>query len=164
MNLLEHEYEDNVLRTKMRERRRKWIIGGAQVGAVAAFGVWLAFELDVAWSLAGVAVYFGAHGIRLVRRWIADREVESSSTDREQTDDHGPERLRHTMAIVGVVSTCAVLRLAPPPVLVGIVIACALSMLAVAVAKIRENVIVASEEASPDSADACEVRPRKRTK
>jgi len=168
VNLLEHEYEDNVLRAKLRERRRKWIIGGAQVGAVAAFGVWLAFELEVAWSLAGVGVYFGAHGIRLVRRWIADRGVESSSTDREQTEDDGPQRLRHTIAILGIVTACAVLRMAPPAVLVGIVIACALSMLGVAVAKVRESVIVAREERSPDSApdstDPCEVRPRKRTK
>jgi len=44
VNLLEHEYEDNVLRTKMRDRRRKWVVGGAQIGATAAFGVWLHAE------------------------------------------------------------------------------------------------------------------------
>lgn len=163
MNLLEHEYEDNLLRTKMRERRRRWVIGGAQVGATAAFGVWLAFELEVAWSLAGVAVYFGAHGIRLVRRWIADRDVESSSTEREQVDDDGPQRVRHTIAILGIVGACAVLRIAPPVALVAIVLACALAMLGVAVAKIRETVIE-RDERSPDSADACEVRTRKWTK
>ena len=164
MNLLEHEYEDNVLRTKMRERRRKWVIGGAQVGAVTACGIWLAFELDVVWSLAGVSTYFGAHGIALIRRWILDRSVESSSTDREQTDDDGPQRVRHTIAVLGIVAACAVLKIAPPLVLVGIVFACALALLGVAVMKIRETAAVAREELSPDSADPCEVRPRKRTK
>jgi hypothetical protein len=160
---LQHEYEDNVLRMKMRQRRRRWVIGGAQVGAVAAFGLWLAFELEVPWSLAGVGVYFVAHAATLVRRWIADREVESSSTEREQVDDDGPRRVRHIIAIVGIVGACAGLRMAPPLVLVGIVMACALVMLGVAVAKLRENVI-GREERSPDSADPCEVRPRKWSK
>lgn len=164
MNLLEHEYEDNVLRAKVRARRWKWIIGGAQVGVVTALGAWLAFELDVAWSLAGVAVYFGVHGIVRVRRWIADRGVESSSTEREQTDDDGPQRLRHTIAIAGIIGTCAVLGLVPPMGLVAIVLACALAVLGVAVAKIRELATVSREERSLDSADACEVRPRKWTK
>jgi hypothetical protein len=150
----EHEYEDNVLRTKMREWRRKWVIGGAQVGAVAAFGVWLAFELHVTWSLAGVRF----------RRWIADRGVESSSTEREQMGDDGPRRLRHTVAIVGIVGACAAFTFVPPLGLVAIVIACALVMLGVAVAKLRETVAVEREERWLDSADACEVRPRKWTK
>ena len=164
MNLLEHEYEDNVLRTKIRERRRKWVIGGAQIGAVAAFGMWLAFELEVAWSLVGVGVHFAAHGALALRRWIADRAVESSSTEREQMDDAGPQRLRHTFAIVGIVGACAALRIAPPFALVAIVIACALSVIGVAIAKLREHVSVEGEERSLDSADACEVRPRKWTK
>jgi hypothetical protein len=164
VNPFEHEYEDNVLRTKMRERRRKWVIGGAQVGAVAAFGVWLAFELHVAWSLAGVVVYFGAHGIVRFRRWIADRGVESSSTEREQMGDDGPRRLRHTVAIVGIVGACAVFTLVPPLGLVAIVFACALVMLGVAIAKLRETVAIDREERWLDSADACEVRPRKWTK
>ena len=164
MNLLEHEYEDHVLRTKMRERRRKWVIGGAQVGAVAAFGVWLAFELGVAWSLGGVAVYFAAHLIGHVRRWIADRGVESASTERELVDDEGPRRLRHTIAIVGIVSACAGLEVVPPIGLVGIVLACAIVILGVAIVKIREKVASDREERSPDSADPCEVRARKWTK
>jgi hypothetical protein len=151
----------------MRARRRKWVVGGAQVGATVAFGVWLAFELDVAWSLAGVAFYFGAQGVSHVRRWIADRGVESASTEREQVGDDGPQRVRHTIAILGVVGSCAVLRIAPPLALVAIVLLCALSMLGVAVAKLRENAVavrVGREERWLDSADACEVRPRKWTK
>jgi hypothetical protein len=163
VNLLEHEYEDNVLRTKMRERRRKWVIGGAQIGVVAAIGIWLAFELGVPWSLGGVVFYFASLLVAQVRRWIADRGVESSSTEREQTNDEGPQRVRHTIAILGIVGACAVLRIAPPVVLVAIVLACALAMLGVAVIKLRENAIE-REERSPDSANPCEVRPRKRTK
>jgi hypothetical protein len=164
VNLLKHEYEDNLLRTKMRDRRRKWVIGGAQIGATVAFGLWLAFELEVAWSLVGVAVYFGAQGFGLVRRWIADRGVESSSTEREQVDDDdGPQRVRHTIAILGVVVACALLKIAPPVALVAIVLACALAMLGVAVMKLRETV-VEREERSPDSADTCEIRTRKWTK
>ena len=168
MNPLVHEYEDNVLRMKMRQRRRRWVIGGAQVGAVAAFGMWLAFELEVAWSLAGVVFYFAMHGVVMARRWLADRGVESSSTEREQVDDDGPQRLRHTVAIVGITGSCAALKIAPPFVLVAIVLLCALAMLGVAVAKLRENAIVAREERSldsaPNSTNPCEVRPRKRTK
>ena len=164
MNGFEHAYEDSVLRAKVRERRRKWVVGGAQVGAVAAFGVWLAFELDVAWSLAGVGVYFAVHLIGHVRRWIADRGVESSSTEREQTSDEGPRRILHISAILGIVAACAVLGQVPPMGLVAIVLACALVVLGIAIAKLRENVIVAREERWLDSADACEVRPRKWTK
>jgi hypothetical protein len=164
VNLLEHEYEDNVLRAKVRERRRKWVIGGAQVGAVAALGIGVAFELGVVWSLAGVVVYFAAHGITQVRRWIADRSVESSSTEREQVGDDGPRRVRHIVAIVGIVGSCAILRFVPPMGLVAIVLVCALAMLGVAVAKLRESITIEREERSLDSADACEVRPRKWTK
>jgi hypothetical protein len=150
----------------MRARRRKWVLGGAQIGATVAFGIWLAFELDVAWSLAGVAVYFGAQGISHVRRWVADRGVESASTEREQVDEDGPQRVRHTIAIIGIVAACAVLKIAPPFALVAIVLSSALSMLGVAVAKLRENAMIerAGREARwLDSADACEVRPRKWT-
>jgi uncharacterized membrane protein len=164
MNRLEHEYEDNVLRVKMRERRRRWIIGGAQIGAVAALGVWLAFELRVAWSLAGVAVYFGAHGMVRLRRWIVDRGVESSSTDRERMEDDGPDRARHTVTILGTVVACAGLRMAPLLALVGTLFLCALTMLGIAIAKLREDAIAEREERWLDSADTCEVRPRKWSK
>jgi hypothetical protein len=164
VNLFEHEYEDNVLRSKVRERRRTWVLGGAQVGAVAAFGVWLAFELHVEWSLVGVVVYFAAHLVVLVRRWFADRGVESSSTEREQLGDAGPRRLRHTVAIVGIVGSCAVLRFVPAMGLVAIVLVCAVAVLGVAVAKLRETITIEREERCLDSADACEVRPRKWTK
>jgi hypothetical protein len=164
VNAFEHEYEDNMLRTKMRERRRRWVIGGAQVGVFAAFGVWLAFELEVAWSLVGVVVYFAAHAFVVLRRWLADRGVESSSTEREQMDDDGPRSVRHTSAILGVVSVCAVLKIAPPVALVAIVLLCALAVLGVAVVKLRENALLGREERWLDSADACEIRPRKWTK
>ena len=161
MNPLEHEYEDNVLRMKMRERRRKWIVGGAQIGAVATLGVWLAFELRVAWSLVGVALYFGAHGIVRLRRWLADRNVESSSTEREQVDDEGPRPVRQTVTILGTVVACACLQMAPVLALVGTLLVCALTMLGVAIAELREVAIEKREERWLESADTCEVRPRK---
>lgn len=164
MNGFEHAYEDSVLRMKMREHRRRWVIGGAQIGAVAALSVWLAFELHVAWSLAGVVVYFGANGIPRLRRWLADRGVESSSTEREQVDDDGPQRVRHTVAILGVVLACAGLRLAPLAALVLMLLVCALVMLGVAIAKLREDAKLEREERWLDSADTCEVRPRKWSK
>jgi hypothetical protein len=164
MNALEHEYEDNVLRTKVRQRRWKWIASVAQTGGAFAFAVWLAFELRVAWSLAGVLVYVAAHGIARLRRWIADRGVESASTDRERLDHDGAARLRHAVAVVGIVGACAMLRCVPPLALVIVVLVCGVVVLAITFAKLRASAISDREERWLDSADACEVRPRKWTK
>ena len=166
MNLLEHEYEDNVLRARARERRWRWLIDAAQMGGGAALAVWLAFELRVAWSLVGCVVYVLVRGIVRLRRFIADRGVESASTDREQFDD-GPTRLRHAVAVVGIVVACSLLKLVPPLALVALIFASALVVLAVAVVKLREEMKTASaarDERWLDSADSCEIRPRKWSK